>query len=110
MYTSRVAVGTQSSAERLSAMKIALSNLELEILRKLAAKTGVAVPAQLRLRLELAGVIREGAKGITLTAEGRRLALQKAAPSTASSPAPTDGREAVDKRGRRMPVRRKSVF
>ena len=103
-------LGTRPGANRLSAMKPALTELELEVLRKLAAKTGVAVPAQLRLRLELAGVIREGAKGITLTAEGRRLAMKKASPSTASSSASTDGRKAVDKRGRRMPLRRKSVF
>ena len=106
----RPRLGTRARGNRLSAMKTALTDLELEILRKLAAKTGVAVPSQLRLRLELAGVIRENAKGIALTAEGRRLAMQKVAPSTANSPPLTNGREAVDKRGRRMPLRRKSIF
>lgn len=99
---------TFAAQERLAAMKVTLTNMELEILRKLAAGAAVTVPAQLRIRLELAGVIREGAKGLRLTAEGRLRAMQK--PSTAELAATAPDKVAFDKRGRRMPLRRKSVF
>jgi hypothetical protein len=85
-----------------------LSNLELEILRKLVNGEAVSLSSQLRLRLELAGAIRDGAKGIMVTADGRRLAGQKPAGSTASSPATS--KPTVDSRGRRMPNQRKSIF
>ena len=38
-----------------------LSNLELDILRKLVNGEAVSLSSQLRLRLELAGAIRDGA-------------------------------------------------
>jgi hypothetical protein len=86
-----------------------LSTLELEILRKLVNGEAVSLSSQLRLRLELAGAIRDGARGVVVTADGRRLAGQKPAESTASSPAPAS-KPAVDSRGRRMPNQRKSIF
>jgi hypothetical protein len=85
-----------------------LSTLELEILRKLVNGESVSLSSRHRLRLELAGVIREGAQGIVVTADGRRLAQQKL-PSASDSPLPVI-KLAVDKRGRRMPHQRKSVF
>jgi hypothetical protein len=86
-----------------------LSNLELEILRKLENGERVSLSSQLRLRLELAGAIRDGAQGVVVTADGRRLAGQKPADSIASTSAPASKR-AVDRRGRRMPNQRRSVF
>lgn len=53
-----------------------VSDLELDILRKLVSGEAVSVHSQRRIRLELGGLIREGAKGIRVTAEGRRLASQ----------------------------------
>ena len=95
--------GTRSSAERFPAMRPNLSNLELDILRKLAHGEAVSLSSHLRLRLELAGVIRDGAKGIALTAEGRRLAGQK--PLSVTHEGASAGAEvAVDRRGRRMPL------
>lgn len=101
--------GTRLSAGRLSAMPPKLSNLELEILRKLVNGAAVSVPSQLRIRLELAGLIREGARGILVTGDGRRLANQMPAPADPGNQ-PAKAKVAVDKRGRRMPLRRKSVF
>ena len=86
-----------------------LSNLELEILRKLVNGEAVSLSSQLRLRLELAGAIRDGAKSIKVTADGRRLAGGKPADSIASIPAPVP-KAPVDSRGRRMPNQRKSIF
>jgi hypothetical protein len=85
-----------------------LSTLELEILVKLVNGESVSLSSRHRLRLELAGVIREGAQGIVVTADGRRLAHKK--PSSATDSPPPAIKLAVDKRGRRMPHRRKSVF
>jgi hypothetical protein len=92
------------------AMPPNLSNLELEILRKLVNGEAVFLSSQLRLRLELAGVIRDGAQGIVVTAAGRRLAgRHKPADSTANRQEPASN-SALDRRGRRMPNQRKSVF
>jgi hypothetical protein len=86
-----------------------LSNLELEILRKLVNGEMVSLSSQLRLRLELSGVIRDGARGIVVTTAGRQLAGQKAEKATASGAAP-DAKLARDRRGRRLPFQRKSIF
>jgi hypothetical protein len=85
-----------------------LSNLELEILRKLVNREAVTVSSPLRLRLEMAGVIRDEARGIVVTPKGLLLAKQKPA-------APTDtplskSTYALDKRGRRLPHQRKPIF
>jgi len=102
--------GTRLSTGRLSAVAPNLSNLELEILRKLVSGEAVSPTSQLRLRLELAGVIRHEAKGIVVTADGRRLARQKPADSTAGAGPALATKLPVDKRGRRMPLQRKSIF
>jgi hypothetical protein len=86
-----------------------LSNLELDVLRKLVNGETVALSSQLRLRLELSGVIRDGARGIVLTTAGRQLARQKPATVTADSSVPR-ANLARDSRGRRMPFQRKSIF
>ena len=86
-----------------------LSTFELEILGKLVNGEAVSVRSQHRVRLELAGLIREGAKGILVTAEGRRLAGQQRANARSGSH-PTDPKVTFDKRGRRMPFQRRSVF
>jgi len=83
-----------------------LSNLELDVLRKLVNGEAVSLSSQLRLRLELAGVIRDEAKGIVVTADGRRLVRQKPAHATASGPT-QDAKFARDSRGRRLPFQRK---
>jgi hypothetical protein len=90
-------------------MALTLGKLELEVLRKLVNGEAVSLSSQLRLRLEMAGVIREGAAGIAVTDAGRRLARQ--APATIPAPgAAPDSTPARDKRGRRMPFQRKSIF
>lgn len=86
-----------------------LSNLDLETLRKLANGEAVSMSSDLRLRLELAGAIRDAAKGVILTAEGHRLARQKTVHVTLDGATPDD-KTALDRRGRRMPNRRKSIF
>ena len=92
------------------AMAPKLSNLELEILRKVVNGEAVSLSSQLRLRLELAGAIQDGPQGVVVTADGRRLASQKpAAELTAGGPAPVS-KPAMDRRGRRMPHQRKSIF
>ena len=55
-----------------------LSTLELDVLRKLVNGEAVSLSSQLRLRLELLGVIRDGARGIVVTPAGRQLAGEKA--------------------------------
>jgi hypothetical protein len=96
---------------RLSRVTLTLSNLEHELLRKLLNGESVTLSSQQRLRLELAGVIREGAAGITVTADGRRLASQKPPAETAAPISPTpDSTVILDRRGRRKPFQRKSVF
>jgi hypothetical protein len=86
-----------------------LSDLEIEILRKLVNGEAVSISSQQRVRFELAGMIREGAEGIVVTLTGRNLALKKAANATASDAAP-DVKVPRDSRGRRMPFQRKSIF
>ena len=86
-----------------------LSNLELDILRKLMNGEAVSLSSQLRLRLEMAGVLRDGARGIVLTDAGKRLARQKPADVAVSRPTAAP-KVARDGRGRRLPFQRKSVF
>ncbi len=89
-------------------MSCTLSILELDLLRKLVNGELVTVPPALRLRFELAGVIREGAQGIAVTDHGRRLAKQTS--SHLGQAVQSSEAVAFDKRGRRMPLRRRSVF
>jgi hypothetical protein len=95
-------------------MQLKLSDLEIEILRKLVTGAAVSISSQQRLRLELAGMIREGARGIVVTLTGRSLAREKAVKATASGAAPdivaSDVAVSRDRRGRRMPFQRKSIF
>ena len=86
-----------------------LSNLELDILRKLVNGEAVSLSSQLRLRLEMAGVLRDGARGMVVTEAGKRLVRQRPADVAGRSPAP-DPKVARDSRGRRMPFQRKSNF
>ena len=90
-------------------MQLKLSDLEIELLRKLVNGEAVSISSQQRVRLELAGMIREGPNGIVVTLTGRSLAREKPAEATASDAAPgvTVSR---DRRGRRMPFQRKSIF
>ena len=60
-------------------MQLKLSDLEIEILRKLVNGEAVALSSQHRVRLELAGMVREGANGIVVTLTGRSLAREKPA-------------------------------
>ena len=90
-------------------MATMISPLEIDILRKLVNGEAVSLSSQLRLRLEMAGVLRDSARGIVVTEAGRRLALKKPADAAATDPAPT-AKVARDSRGRRKPFQRKSVF
>lgn len=90
-------------------MSPTLSNLELDILRKLVNGEAVSLSSQLRIRLELAGAIREGARGITVTEMGKRLTRQERAIAAKDSPPPAP-KVARDGRGRRKPFQRRSVF
>ena len=90
-------------------MQLKLSDLEIEILRKLVNGEAVSISSQQRVRLELAGMIREGPKGIVVTLTGRSLAREKPAQATASDAA-ADVNVSRDRRGRRMPFQRKSIF
>jgi hypothetical protein len=96
-------------------MPVRLTNLELDLLRKLVNGEAVSLSSQLRLRLEMAGVLRDGAAGMVVTAAGRRLAQQKPVEVAADSPAPVrrpdpGPKVARDGRGRRLPFQRRSVF
>ena len=92
-------------------MPVRLTNLELDLLRKLVNGEAVSLSSQLRLRLEMAGVLRDGASGIVVTDAGRRLADQKPVEVAADSPAPVRSpKVARDGRGRRLPFQRRSVF
>ena len=90
-------------------MQLKLSDLEIELLRKLVNGESVSISSQQRVRLELAGMIREGPDGIAVTLTGRSFAREKVPHATAS-----DGAHGVkvlrDRRGRRMPFQRKSIF
>ena len=90
-------------------MPATLTNLELDLLRKLVNGEAVSLSYQLRLRLEMAGVLRDGAAGIVVTDAGRRLAEQKPVEVAADSPDPGP-KVARDGRGRRLPFQRRSVF
>jgi hypothetical protein len=90
-------------------MKLKLSDLEIELLRKLVNGEAVSISSQQRVRLELAGMIREGANGIAVTLTGRSLPLEQPGAATASDGA-LGVRVSRDKRGRRMPFQRKSIF
>ena len=90
-------------------MQLKLSELEVEILRKLVNGEAVSISAKHRVRLELAGMIREGANGIVVTLTGRSLARAKPAEGTPSDAVP-DVKVARDHRGRRKPFQRRSVF
>ena len=90
-------------------MQLKLSDLEIELLRKLVNGEAVSISSQQRVRLELAGMIREGAKGIVVTPTGRSLAREKPAEATASDVA-SDINVSRDSRGRRMPFQRKTIF
>jgi hypothetical protein len=90
---------------------VKLTNLELELLRKLVNGEAVSLSSQLRLRLEMAGVLRDGASGIVVTDAGRHLAGQKPVEVAADSPGPVPApKVARDGRGRRLPFQRRSVF
>ena len=88
-------------------MQLKLSDLEIEILRKLVNGEAVAISSQHRIRLELAGMIRESPNGVVVTLTGRGLVREKPAEATASGAVPEIKR---DRRGRRMPFQRRSIF
>jgi hypothetical protein len=90
-------------------MQLKLSDLEIELLRKLVNGEAVSISSQLRVRLELSGMIKEGPKGIVVTPIGRSLARAKPAEATASGVA-HEIKVSRDSRGRRMPFHRKSIF
>ena len=90
-------------------MQLKLSDLEIELLRKLVNGEVVSIPAQQRIRLELAGLIREGRDGIAVTITGRSLARGKPPEATATDAA-LGVKVLRDRRGRRMPFQRRSVF
>jgi hypothetical protein len=90
-------------------MQLKLSDPEIELLRKLVNGEAVSISSQQRVRLELAGMIREGAKGMVVTPSGRSQARAKPAGATASGAA-RDINVSRDSRGRRMPLQRRSIF
>jgi hypothetical protein len=90
-------------------MPVKLSDLEVELLRKLVNGEAVSVSSHQRFRLELAGVIRDEARGMVVTTEGRELVRRQPMKATVSGLA-HDVKVARDGRGRRMPFQRKSVF
>ena len=90
-------------------MQLKLSDLEIEILGKLVNGEVVSVSSQQRVRLELAGMVREGPAGIAVTLTGRSLAREKPPETTAADAALGVG-VLRDRRGRRMPFQRKSIF
>jgi len=90
-------------------MRLKLSDLEIGILQKLVNGEAVSISSQQRVRLELAGMIREGPDGIAVTLTGRNLAREKSPEATATDSA-LGVKVLRDRRGRRMPFQRKSVF
>jgi hypothetical protein len=90
-------------------MQLKLSDLEIELLRKLMNGEAVSISSPQRVRLELAGMIKEGPKGIVVTPTGRSLARAKPA-ELAANGAVRDINVSRDSRGRRMPFQRKSIF
>ena len=91
-------------------MPFKLSDLEVEILRKLVNGEAISISSKQRLRLELAGMIREGAKGIVVTLTGRGFLAREKQPHAAASDAAPAINVSRDTRGRRMPFQRKSIF
>ena len=89
--------------------QLKLSDLEVELLRKLVNGEAVSVSSQQRVRLEFAGMIRERAGGIEVTTNGKELARRKPE-NESGSDAASDANVRMDKRGRRMPFQRKSSF
>lgn len=86
-----------------------LSVLEIELLRKVLNGEAFTMPSHQRVRLELLGVIRDSAAGVIVTSEGQRLA--KASPGNVFEEAPMQKHDVpLNRRGRRMPHHRKSVF
>jgi hypothetical protein len=71
-------------------MQLKLSALEIELLRKLVNGEAVAVSSRQRVRLELAGMIREGRRRIALTLTGRSFAREKHADTPVSVTTPED--------------------
>jgi hypothetical protein len=90
-------------------MQLKLSDLEIELLRKLVNGEAVSISSQQRVRLELAGMIQEGPDGIAVTLTGRSLAHEKPLEVTATDAA-LGVKVLRDRLGRRMPFQRKSVF
>jgi hypothetical protein len=90
-------------------MAARLTDLDRDILHKLVNGEAVTLSSQLRLRLEMAGVLRDSARGIVVTEAGRRLAQPKPADGAAGSAAPGP-KVARDGRGRRLPFQRRSIF
>lgn len=84
-----------------------LTDLDFDILRKLVNGEAIALSSPLRLRLELAGAIRDGAAGIVVTPEGRRLAREGRAAQAGAAEA--DAKFARDRFGRRMRFQRKPI-
>jgi hypothetical protein len=85
-----------------------VSRDEILVLCALAAKRPVRLTSTHRLRLEMLGLITDGAAGITLTDLGRRCARQPIA-GDEQPPAPVSDPER-DKLGRRKANRRLSPF
>jgi hypothetical protein len=82
----------------------ALSEYEIDILRRLVhVGGGSEVSSHQRLRLELLGAIKDGPKGIVVTALGRRLATQAPPPK---GPEPTPSDVPRNSRGNRLHNRR----
>jgi hypothetical protein len=90
-------------------MQLKLSDLEIKLLRKLVNGEAASIHSRQRVRLELAGMIKEGPKGIVVTPTGRSLARAKPA-EVAATGAVRDINVSRDSRGRRMPFQRKSIF
>ena len=90
-------------------MQLKLSDLEIELLRKLVNGEAASIHSRQRVRLELAGMIKEGPKGIVVTPTGRSVARAKPA-EVAANGAVRDINVSRDSRGRRMPFQRKSIF
>ena len=90
-------------------MQLKLSDLEIELLRKLVNGEAVSIASQQRVRLKLAGMIGEGSDGIAVTLTGRSLAREKPPEATATDAA-LGVKVLRDRRGRRMPFQRKSIF
>lgn len=89
--------------------QLKLSDPEIEILRKLVNGEADSISSQQRIRLELAGMIREGPGGIVVTLTGRSLPREKPVEASAGEAAP-EAKVSRDRRGRRMPFQRRSIF